>query len=113
MTLKLSMKTCETPTSMLFSQVGELASSKSAIKVLAPELRALITIFRDTGPFENVKTCELTHIPVISTRLSRRSWGIGAHFQEPSLMPLVSGKKVGYAPWLICSATRFLRFNRS
>jgi hypothetical protein len=36
--------------SMLFSQVGELASSKSAMKVLAPELRALITILRDTGP---------------------------------------------------------------
>ena len=35
---------------MTLSQVGELASSKSAMKTLAPELRALIIIFRSTGP---------------------------------------------------------------
>ena len=48
--------------SMQFAQVGEFASSKSAMKTLAPELSALINIFRSTGP-------------VISTRRSRRSAG--------------------------------------
>ena len=41
-----------------------VASSKSAIKIFAPELRALITIFRSVGP-------------VISTRRSCRSFGSG------------------------------------
>ena len=48
---------------MTLSQVGELASSKSAMKTLAPELRALIIILRSTGP-------------VISTR--RSASGLGA-----------------------------------
>ena len=42
--------------------VGALESSKSAMKTEAPELRALMTILRSTGP-------------VISTLLSCRSWG--------------------------------------
>ena len=48
-----------------FDQVGEFASSKSAMKTLAPELSALITIFRSVGP-------------VISTRRSWRSGGASA-----------------------------------
>ncbi len=56
---------------MMLSQVGELASSKSAMKTLAPELRALIIIFRSTGP-------------VISTRRSRR--GPGASGTSHSLV---------------------------
>ena len=43
-----------------FSHVGEFASSKSAMKTRAPELSALIIIFRSTGP-------------VISQRRSTRS----------------------------------------
>ena len=50
--------------------VGERESSKSAMKTLAPELRALIIIFLSTGP-------------VISTRRSLRSAGAGATFQSP------------------------------
>jgi hypothetical protein len=46
-------------------QVGALESSKSAMKTLAPELSALMTILRSTGP-------------VISTRLSWMSSGMGA-----------------------------------
>jgi hypothetical protein len=44
---------------IMFSQVGEFASSKSAMKTLAPELSAVINIFRSVGP-------------VISTRRSAR-----------------------------------------
>ena len=47
------------PSTML-CQVGQLASSKSAMKVEAPQLSALITILRSVGP-------------VISTRRSSRS----------------------------------------
>ena len=46
--------------STLFCQVGELESSKSAMKTLAPEFSALMIILRSTGP-------------VISTRRSSRS----------------------------------------
>ena len=52
--------------SVTFAHVGEFASSKSAMKTLAPELSALITIFASTGP-------------VISTRRSWRSAGAGRH----------------------------------
>ncbi len=39
------------PADHVFPQNGELASSKSAIKTLAPELKALMTIFRSlVGP---------------------------------------------------------------
>ena len=56
---------------MQFSHVGEFASSKSAMNTLAPELSALITILRSTGP-------------VISTRRSAISSGNGAIRQSPS-----------------------------
>ena len=46
-------------------QVGAFESSKSAIKTDAPQFMALMTILRSTGP-------------VISTRLSCRSFGKGA-----------------------------------
>ena len=46
-------------------QVGQFASSKSAMKVDAPQLSALITILRSVGP-------------VISTRRSSMSFGCGA-----------------------------------
>ena len=46
--------------SIMFSQVGEFESSKSAMNTLAPQLSALITILRSVGP-------------VISTRRSCRS----------------------------------------
>ena len=45
--------------------MGALESSKSAMYTLAPELRALMTILRSTGP-------------VISTRRSWMSSGMGA-----------------------------------
>ena len=56
---------------MQFSHVGEFASSKSAMKTFAPELRPLITILRSTGP-------------VISTRRSAISSGNGATRQSDS-----------------------------
>src|SRR6266581_4173022 len=71
---------------MLFRHVGEFESSKSAMKTFAPELRALMTIFRSTGP-------------VISTRRSRRSRGAGATHQSGSSRTLlVSGRKSGSSP---------------
>ena len=66
---------------MQFSQVGEFASSKSAMKTLAPELSALITILRSTGP-------------VISTRRSAISSGNGAIRQSPARTSAVSGEEV-------------------
>ena len=51
--------------SIMFAQVGEEASSKSAMNTFAPEFSALMIILRSTGP-------------VISTRRSSRSAGIGA-----------------------------------
>ena len=69
----------------MFSHVGDIESSKSVIKVLASEFRALIIILRSTGP-------------VISTCLSRRSLGIDATFQSDSLINFVSSKKSGNAP---------------
>src|ERR1043166_1527358 len=69
-----------------FFHVGEVASSKSAMKTLAPELSALITIFRSTGP-------------VISVRRSCRSAGIEATCHDlSSRMFFVDGKKSGSAP---------------
>ena len=72
------------PSSRL-SQVGVVESSKSAMKTLAPELRALMIILRSTGP-------------VISTRRSRRSAGSGATVQSASRMSAVSGRKSGRSP---------------
>ena len=51
--------------------VGELASSKSAMKPRAPEFSALMTILRSVGP-------------VISTRRSASAGGAGATRQSPS-----------------------------
>src|SRR5215217_7728060 len=85
--------------SSMLCQVGQLASSKSAIQQLAPELSAFMVILRSGGP-------------VSSTRLSCRSSGIGAIFQSPSLTSLVSGRKSGISPALILSC-RSARFSRS
>ena len=68
--------------STTFSHVGELASSKSAMKTRAPELSALIIILRSTGP-------------VISQRRSRRSAGAGATRQSPSRIVLRLGEEAG------------------
>ena len=54
---------------MRLSQVGEVASSKSAMNTLAPELRALIIILRSTGP-------------VISTRRSVSGFGASGTIQS-------------------------------
>src|SRR5215217_4159689 len=64
---------------------GERASSKSAMKTLAPELSALIIIFRSTGP-------------VISTRRSFKSAGVGATCQLRSRISRVSSRKLGSSP---------------
>src|SRR3954468_8530538 len=69
------------------AQGGESASSKSAMKTLAPELSALIIIFRSTGP-------------VISTRRSFRSAGADATCQLRSRISRVSSRKFGSSPLL-------------
>jgi hypothetical protein len=79
----------------MLCHVGQFASSKSVMYVLAPELRALISIFRSGGP-------------VISTRLSWRSSGTGATLQPPSRMSFVSGRKSGISPASIRSWKSFL-----
>ena len=66
----------------MLAQTGEEASSKSAMNTLAPEFSALTIILRSTGP-------------VISTRRSSRSAGIGATVQSPSRIAFVSGRKSG------------------
>src|SRR5208283_1680180 len=71
--------------SMQLIHVGEFESSKSAMKTLAPELSALMIIFRSGGP-------------VISTRRSRRSEGIGATFQEASLVGREASRNWGNWP---------------
>ena len=82
-----------------FIQVGEFASSKSAMKPRAPEFRALMTIFRSTGP-------------VISTRRSRRSCGGGSTCQSRSRTSRVSGRKSSVPP-RSSSAWRAERRSRS
>src|SRR5213083_1068064 len=72
------------PSTML-CQVGQFASSKSAMKVEAPEFSALITILRSVGP-------------VSSTRRSSRSFGCGATRHSRSLISRVSERKSGSAP---------------
>src|ERR1035438_3585373 len=80
--------------SITLLQVGELESSKSAMKTLAPELSALMIILRSTGP-------------VISTRRSSRSAGIGATCQSLWRMCAVDGRNSGMAPASIpCWRTR-------
>ena len=66
---------------MTLSQVGELASSKSAMKTWAPELRALIIILRSTGP-------------VISTRRSTQGLGCLGTVQSPVRTSAVSAEEV-------------------
>src|SRR5450631_2459854 len=68
----------------MFSHVGVLESSKSAMNVDAPEFSALMTILRSTGP-------------VISTRRSRRSAGIGAMVHSASRIDRVSGRNAKLA----------------
>src|SRR5215212_6847944 len=84
--------------SSMLCQVGQLASSKSAIQQLAPELSAFMVILRSGGP-------------VSSTRPSCRSSGIGEIHQSPSLTSLVSGRKSGISPALIlsCRSARLAR----
>ena len=69
----------------MLCQVGQLASSKSAMKVEAPELSALITILRSVGP-------------VISTRRSSRSFGCGAIFQSASRIVFRLRQEIGRLP---------------
>src|SRR5260221_6126828 len=82
--------------SIRFAQLGVEASSKSAMKTLAPQLRALMIILRSTGP-------------VIPTRRSSRSAGSFATVQSASRIACVSGGKFGFHPpsSLACTATRF------
>src|SRR5258708_1658594 len=68
----------------MFSHVGVLESSKSAMNVEAPELSALMTILRSTGP-------------VISTRRSCRSAGTGAMVHSASRIERVSGRNAKLA----------------
>src|SRR5208282_783442 len=65
--------------------VGEWASSKSAMKTRAPELRALMIIFRSTGP-------------VISTLRSVRSAGAGGTDHASDRIPSVSRGNSGRPP---------------
>ena len=78
--------------SILFCQVGEFESSKSAMKTFAPEFSALMTILRSTGP-------------VISTRRSSRSFGIGATVHSFARISAVSAGKSGSAPPSISACT--------
>ena len=76
-----------------FAQVGEFASSKSAMKTLAPELSALMTILRSAGP-------------VISTRRSCRS--AGASRDPPVVLAHVArfGRKSAARPRAAVPAAR-------
>ena len=65
--------------------VGVFASSKSAMKVLAPEFSALMTSLRSVGP-------------VISTRRSAGPSGGGGTRQSPSRISRVSGRKSSVPP---------------
>ena len=69
----------------MLAQVGVLASSKSAMKTLAPEFSALMIILRSTGP-------------VISTRRSRMSCGSGATVQSLSRIFARLGQEIGLLP---------------
>ena len=87
------------PCTML-SHNGALASSKSAINTCAPELSALMTILRSTGP-------------VISVRRLRKSAGIGATFQSLLRICAVSGLKSGNTPFLSSSQRVTRRANKA
>jgi hypothetical protein len=81
--------------STTLTQCGVLASSRSASQTLAPELSALMVIFRSVGP-------------VISTRRSVRSAGAGGANQSAARMSAVSGRKPSVPPAAI-SARRAAR----
>jgi hypothetical protein len=70
---------------IMFVHVGELESSKSAMKPEAPELRALMTIFRLVGP-------------VISTRRFCSASGSGAIVQSPSRTACEPARKSSVPP---------------
>lgn len=122
----------------MFDQVGELESilnvcqynsvtqvstsdspSKSAIKVLAPEFKALMTIFLSVGPV--ISTLYPCSVPVPANRNKKRTYRRssspgpgGAQFQARfSLISLVSGRKERGLPWSssACTFSRF--FNNS
>src|ERR1051325_2851565 len=86
--------------SMVFRQVGEFESSKSAMYTCAPEFSALITILRSTGP-------------VISTRRSISSRGLAATRQSAPRTSAVLGRKVGRAPASNSRWRAARRFNNS
>ena len=68
--------------STTFRHVGELESSKSAMNTLAPELSALMIVFRSVGP-------------VISTRRSWRPAGMGATVHSLARISSVEERKFG------------------
>ena len=81
-------------------QMGEWESSKSAMYTSAPLFKALIIIFRSTGP-------------VISTRLFSKSDGICPTVQSPSRTLLVSIRKSGSLPMRALSALTCRCFSKS
>src|SRR6184192_634909 len=68
-----------------FPQVGEQASSKSAMNACTGAFSALMIILRSTGP-------------VISSRRSSRSFGTGEMRQLPARTASVARRKSGNAP---------------
>ena len=75
-----------------FDQVGEFASSKSAMKTCAPELSALITIFRSVGPVISTRrSCEvgrrLGDLPVALADVLRLREEVGHLAGEQALLP--------------------------
>ena len=72
--------------SIMFCQVGVLASSKSAMYTSAPELSALMSILRSVGPGQLDPA--LLQVGVVT----------GATCQSPSRMWRVSGRKSGSSP---------------
>jgi len=75
---------------MMFSQVGEQESSKSAMKQRTGAFSALMTILRSTGP-------------VISTRRSVRSSGTGEMRHSAPRTWAVAARNSGSAPSSSCS----------
>jgi hypothetical protein len=65
---------------------GQVCTSALTMKTLAPELSALMTIFRGSAG------------PVISTVRSATAGGTGAHVQSPSRTSLVAGSNRGSSP---------------
>ena len=82
-----------------FAQLGDSASSRSAMNTRAPELSALIIIFGSAGP-------------VISTRRSSRSAGAGATDQSAARTSAVSGRKPSCRPPARIALSRSWRRSR-